>query len=331
MNNKGTLVLTRSDVAQLLNLTTCIRAVEDAFRWHEEGAALHPGVLSTHAPDGAFHVKAAGAQSNRPYYAAKINANYPQNTIKFGLPTIQGIILLCDAENGYPLAVMDSIEITIMRTGAATAVAAKYLASPESTTALIWGCGNQGRIQLKSIAKVVPLKRVFAYDADSNVLQKFVADLSQELHMEVIPTSDPLSDARLCQVCITCTPSRSPLIGPENVSQGAFIAGVGADNPQKHELAPELFSHSKIVVDLLEQCLVLGDLHHAVEKGIVQADEVHAELGEIVCGKKKGRESNEEIILFDSTGTALQDVAAAMIVYEKAIETQKGQWIDFQK
>jgi alanine dehydrogenase len=331
MKDKGTLVLTRSDVAQLLDLTTCIRAVEDAFRSQEGGTVLHPGVLSTHAPDGAFHVKAAGAQSNRLYYAAKINANYPQNQNRFGLPTIQGIILLCDGQNGYPLALMDSIEITIIRTGAATAVAAKYLASPESTTALIWGCGNQGRIQLKSVANVVSLKRVFAYDADPNVLQKFVSDLSEELQIEVIPTLDPLSDARLSQICITCTPSRSPLIGPENISEGTFIAGVGADNPQKQELAPELFSRSKIVVDLLEQCLVMGDLHHAVEKGIIQADKVHAELGEIVSGKKKGRESNKEIIIFDSTGTALQDVAAATIVYEKAVEKQSGKWIDFQK
>ena len=331
MNSEGTKVLTRSDVAELLDLETCISAVEDAFRLHEQGSVLHPGVLSTHAPNGAFHVKAAGMQSNSLYYAAKINANYPQNTNRFGLPTIQGIILLCDAQNGYPLAVMDSIEITILRTGAATAVAAKYLAAPDSSTALIWGCGNQGRIQLKSIAKVISLNRVFAYDADANALKTFVADLSEELQVEVIPTLDPLSAARLSQICVTCTPSRTPLIGVENLSEGAFIAGVGADNPQKQELAPELFSHSKIVVDLLEQCLVLGDLHHAVEKGIVQREDVYAELGEIVCGKKKGRESDEEIIIFDSTGTALQDVAAATIVYEKAVQKQKGKWINFQK
>ncbi|MCI0601784.1 ornithine cyclodeaminase family protein [bacterium] len=331
MKNKGSLILTRSEVADLLDLESCIQAVEDAFRWHEEGAALHPGVLSTHASDGAFHVKAAGVQSSRLYYAAKINANFPQNTKKFGLPSIQGIILLCDGQNGYPLAVIDSIEITILRTGAATAVAAKYLAAPEAETALIWGCGNQGRIQLKSIAKIVSLKRVFAYDADSKVLNKFVADLSQELNIEVIPTSDPLSAARFSQICVTCTPSRTPLIGPENISEGAFIAGVGADNPQKHELAPELLTRGKIVVDLLDQCLVMGDLHHAVERGIVRADQVHAELGEIVCGKKKGRESKQEIIIFDSTGTALQDVAVATIVYEKALKRQSGRWIDFQK
>src|SRR5215475_2832509 len=151
MKPKGTLLLGRRDVAALLGLDECIAAVEQAFKTHAEGRALPPGVLGIHARDGGFHIKAAGLELARPYFAAKVNGNFFQNKQRFGLPNIQGVIVLCDAENGYPLAVMDSIEITINRTGAATGVAAKYLARAEASNVAVCGCGNQGRISLRSI------------------------------------------------------------------------------------------------------------------------------------------------------------------------------------
>ena len=129
MNGSATLLLTRSDVVKLLDYDTCINAVEKAFKSHAAGHTLPSGILGTHAPDGGFHVKTAGLLSEKLFYAAKINANFPQNANRFGLPLIQGVILLADAQNGYPLAIMDSIEITIQRTGAATAVAAISRAS----------------------------------------------------------------------------------------------------------------------------------------------------------------------------------------------------------
>src|SRR5215213_8553343 len=152
---KGTLLLKRAEVAELLDLDECIEAVERAFRLQAEGKAPPPGTLGLHARDGGFHIKAGLLELDRPYFAAKTNANFPQNVKRFSLPLIQGIIVLCDGENGYPLALMDSIEITIQRTGAATAVAAKYLARPDSKVATIAGCGNQGRISLQSLAEVL--------------------------------------------------------------------------------------------------------------------------------------------------------------------------------
>ncbi|HKP35692.1 MAG TPA: hypothetical protein VJT71_02450 [Pyrinomonadaceae bacterium] len=145
MNTNGTLLLTRRDVAALFGIQDCITAVEKVFRLHGEGKTQPPGILGVHAANGGFHIKAGLLELNRPYFAAKLNANFPQNAKQFGLPLIQGVIALCDAESGYPLALMDSIEITILRTGAATAVAAKYLARPDSKSILICGCGNQGR------------------------------------------------------------------------------------------------------------------------------------------------------------------------------------------
>jgi alanine dehydrogenase len=325
MNTEGTLILKRSEVASLLNLRECIEAVEEAFRLNEEGQSLPPGVLETLTPDGGFHIKAAGLKlANKTYYAAKVNGNFPQNMNWWGLPTIQGIIALYDGEKGHPLALMDSIEITSLRTGAATAVAAKYLARPDSKVATICGCGVQGRIQLKSLVKVLGFEKAYAYDQDEALSVRFVNELSEELHIEIIPVKDLSSATRESDVCITCTPSRKPILMRGDVRPGAFVAAVGADNPLKQELDPELMVENKVVVDILEQCATIGDLHHAIEGEVMKKSDIYAELGEIVTGKKPGRTSNEEIIIFDSTGTALQDVAAASIVYEKALEAGIG-------
>src|SRR5215212_1571794 len=160
MKPDGTLLLKRSEIASLLGIEECIAAVEQAFKLYAEGRTAPPGMLGIHARDGGFHIKAGLLELGRSYFAAKVNANFPQNTKRFGLPLIQGIIALCDAENGYPLALMDSMEITIIRTGAATAVAAKYLARSDSKVATIAGCGNQGRISLQALSRVLPIEKV---------------------------------------------------------------------------------------------------------------------------------------------------------------------------
>jgi alanine dehydrogenase len=318
MKAPGTLLLKRADVASLLGLDECIGAVEQAFKLYAEGQTLPPGVLGVHARDGGFHIKAAGLKLARTYFAAKVNGNFFRNAERYGMPNIQGIIMLCDGANGYPLALMDSIEITILRTGAATAVAAKYLARDDAKVAIICGCGNQGRIQLKALTKAVALERVYAFDLDHAQAERFAGALSDELGIEVQAVRDLARAARQSDVCVTCTPSRQFFLNREDVSPGTFIAAVGADDERKQELDPRLFAGNKIVVDVLEQCAAIGDLHHALDQGLITRADVHAELGEVVAGKKTGRTSRDEIIIFDSTGTALQDVAAAALVYEKA-------------
>lgn len=329
MNMDGTLILKRSEVALLLNLGDCIGAVEEAFRLNEEGRSLTPGMLETLTEDGGFHIKAAGLKlAGRTYYAAKVNANFPQNKGRWGLPTIQGVIALYDGESGYPLALLDSIEITTLRTGAATAVAARYLARPGSRVAAICGCGVQGRVQLKSLAQVLQLDRVYAYDQDEALSGRFAGEMSEALGMEVISVTDLPGAVGGSDVCVTCTPSRCPFMMREHVRAGTFVAAVGADNPLKQELDPLLMASSKVVVDVLEQCAAMGDLHHAIGAGAMSESDVYAELGEIVAAKLPGRTSDEETIIFDSTGTALQDVAAARVVYEKALVAGIGIRLD---
>ena len=323
-------LLTSREVRSLLTMDECIAAVENAFRLYGEGNAVPPGVLSMHVPHGGFHIKAGLLDLGRPYFAAKVNGNFPENNTRFGLPTIQGVIVLCDAEKGCPLAVMDSRDITSLRTGAATAVAAKHLAPRDSRTVTICGCGTQGWVQIKALSRVFRLKSVFAYDTNSERALQFSREVQEDLGIPVHPIADLPTAVRQSEICVTCTPARRAYLGAGDVSSGTFIAAVGADNPEKQELHPALLAKSKIVADILEQCAVMGDLHHALKAGVVTKADVHAELGEVVAGKKAGRESDEEIIVFDSTGTALQDVATAARLYEKAQERGSGMRLSFK-
>ncbi|HKQ76280.1 MAG TPA: ornithine cyclodeaminase family protein [Blastocatellia bacterium] len=320
MKPPETLLLKRGDVTALLGLDECITAVEQAFKLYAEGQTLPSGVLGVHAQDGGFHIKAAGLKLARTYFATKVNGNFFWNTERYGMPNIQGIIMLCDGDNGYPLSLMDSIGITILRTGAATAVAAKYLARDDARVATICGCGNQGRIQLKALMKVRALELVYAFDLDHARAERFACELSDELSIEAQPVCELTPAARKSDICVTCTPSKQFFLKRDDVAPGTFIAAVGADDERKQELDPRLFAGHKIVVDILEQCATIGDLHHALDQGLFTREDVHAELGEVVAGIKPGRASRDEIIIFDSTGTALQDAAAAALVYEKAKE-----------
>lgn len=176
----GTLLLSRHDVERLLTPDECIATVEDAFRQHALGKAPPPGILGLHAQDGSFHIKAALLTLDQPYFAAKTNANFPHNGARYGLPTIQGVVVLCEAVSGLPLAVMDSMAITALRTAAAMAVAAKYLARQKCDTALICGCGGQAPAQLRALLRVRTPARIYAYDQDAEKAKAFAAALGGE-------------------------------------------------------------------------------------------------------------------------------------------------------
>jgi alanine dehydrogenase len=319
-----TLVLTRRDVAALLDLKACIAAVELAFRLYGEGRTRAPAVLGIPVDGGGFHIKTGLLELERPYFTAKINGNFPANPARHGLPTIQGVIVLADARRGTPLALIDSMELTTLRTGAATAVATKYLAQADARTATIVGCGVQGRTQLRALAAVRHLERAYAVDLDTKAAERFSSEMAAELGLSVRPTPDLRGATLESDLVVTCTPSRTPVLGPGDVRPGAFIAAVGADNPEKQEIAPALLAASVLVVDVLEQAATIGDLHHAISAGVLTRSAVDAELGEVVAGRKRGRRSAEDTVVFDSTGMALQDVAAAALVYEGAVRARRG-------
>jgi len=319
-----TLILSRRDVVDLLTLDDCIDAVERAFRLHADGRTLGPAVLSVPAENGGFHIKAAGLRGERGYFAAKTNANFPDNPRRFGLPTIQGTLVLADADNGAPLAVMDSASITTLRTGAATAVAARYLARRDARTVTVVGCGVQGEIQLAAIAAVLPLERAWMVDADHGRAEQAASRSATRLGLRVEAAKDLRAALRESDVCVTCTPARRAFVAAADVAPGTFIAAVGADSQGKQELEPALVAAATLVVDVLAQCAEIGELQHALAAGLMTRAQVHAELADVVTGRRPGRTRRDEITIFDSSGTALQDVAAAVAVYEKARAAGRG-------
>lgn len=318
------LVLSRTDVLELLSLRDCIAAVERAFRLHAEGRTLGPGVLSVPATDGGFHIKAAGLVGERSYFAAKTNANFPANPQRFGLPTIQGMVVLADASNGEPLAVIESGSVTALRTAGATGVAAKFLARGDSRVATIVGCGVQGEMQLAAIAAVLPLQRAHVLDVDPTRAEGLATRACASLGFEVRAATDLRKALSESDVCVTCTPARRAFLMAADVMPGTFIAAVGADAHGKQELEPALLLKGTVVVDVLAQCVEIGEMQHVLPTGLMARESVHAELGDVVAGRRRGRTRPEEIAIFDSSGTALQDVAAAIAVYEKARTTGRG-------
>lgn len=329
MSEDRTLLLGRGEIARLLSLPDCISAVEEVFRAYGEGKVPPAGVLGIKSEAGGLHIKAGYLPGSRNYIVAKLNTNFAGNRKHGSLPTIQGLILLCDGDNGRPLAVLDSIEITIRRTAAASAVAAKYLARPDSSVATICGCGAQGRAQLRALRTVLPLAKIFAFDMNAAAAQTLADDMAEELSLETEAVSDPGRAIKQSDVCVTCTTATTFFVRQEDVSPGTFIAAVGADDVHKQEIDPALMAASKVVADHLEQCCTIGDTHHAIAAGLMRPSDVYAELAEVVAGKKPGRTNAGETFIFDSTGVAIEDAVAAVAVYEKARETGAGSRFEF--
>ncbi len=318
----ATAFLSGADVERLLPPEACIAAVEDAFRQLAIGGVPAPGILGLHAGQGSFHVKAGMLTTDRPYFAAKVNANFPANPDR-GLPTIQGVVYLCDAANGTPLAIMDSGSITALRTAAASAVAAKHLAAKACDTALICGCGAQALAQVRALLEVRQPKRWLAYDQDCAKAATFAATASAGLGIAMTPTTDLPQAVGECRIVITCTTAQRFVIAFDMVQPGTFIAAVGADSENKQEIDPRLMAGAKVVTDLTAQAAAIGDLHHAIVAGLMVKEDVYAELSELVAGRKPGRTRDEEIFVFDSTGTGLQDVAAAIAAYRSHVHANR--------
>ncbi|HET9577266.1 MAG TPA: ornithine cyclodeaminase family protein [Usitatibacter sp.] len=306
----------RELLARIMGLDDYLHAVEAAFRAHANCRTAQPMPLHIELDGGGFHAKGAYVGLRHDYVAVKVNSNFPGNPAR-GLPTIQGAVLLYDASDGRLLAILDSMEITSKRTAAASALAARHLARPEASTIAICGCGEQGRAQLAAIARVRPLEHAHAWDADPARAREFAAQMSRALGMEVFDVADLHEATASCDIIVTATTARTPFLARECVRPGTFIAAIGADNPHKSELHPELFAGTKVVVDSLEQAAAMGDLHHALANPCEGAGSlVHAELAEIVANRKPGRTNDDEITIFDSTGLAIQDVASAALAYE---------------
>lgn len=321
------ILLSRRDIAALLKPVDWLAAAEIAFRAAAEGAGQVPAPMTLAGRGGAFHAKGATLEHDgQVFVALKLNGNFPANPERLGLPTIQGAILLCDGETGSLLAIMDSAEVTLRRTAAASALAARQLARPESATLFLCGCGAQGAAHLEALKGVLPLRQVYAFDRLPERARSFARQASTA-GLPVAAVTD-FDSARRSDVIITCTTATLAFLDCGSVAPGTFIAAVGADSPAKSEITPALMAAALVVVDRLDQCEKMGDLHHAVTAGAMTRSDVHGELGDLVVGRKPGRTAPEQITLFDSTGMGLQDAAAAAFLFGRTGRTAATRTIE---
>lgn len=317
------LLLARSDIRALMTVGDWLEAVEGGFRALHDGQAEAPPPLSLETASGGFHAKAASlALGERRYVALKLNGNFPGNPDRTGLPTVQGAILLHDGSNGSLLAIIDSIEVTLRRTAAATALAARHLARPESRTLTVCGCGAQAGPQLEALRGVLPVAVGWCWDSDPDRAQAFASAAGLEVAGRLVQAT------LQSDVIVTCTSATAPFLTAAMVRPGTFIAAVGADNPHKSEIADELMASALVVVDSLDQCAAMGDLRHAVAAGRMTPADIHAELGQLVAGARPGRTDGSQVTLFDSTGVAVQDVASAALIYQRAVASGAGRPVD---
>ena len=307
----STLILSRQEVATLLNMPEVIRTVEQVFRDYAAGRAQMPAKVYLQVPKGDFRAMPAAVPNA---VGVKWVNVHPDNCSR-GLPTVLGIIICSDPDTAYPLAIMDATEITAYRTAATSANAAKYLARPDSQTLGLIGAGRQAELHLQSHALLFDLKRVRVFDKRSETAESF----QEKFPGYPIEVTSAEQAAQSDIVC-TLTPSREPVLRAEWIRPGTHINAVGADAPGKQELDPAILQSACVVVDDLTQAYHAGEINVPLKQGLFKKEQVRAILGEIITGAKIGRQDESETTVFDSTGLAIEDVATAWLIYQRARE-----------
>jgi len=258
--------------------------------------------------------------------ACKVVTVYKNNPTKHNLPTTIGKVLLQDPKTGDVVCIMDGGYLTAVRTGAASGVATKYLArDAKGQLAGIFGAGVQARTQLWAVAVARELSKACIYDLSKEAVDEFASEMSNKLDLEIVKSDSPESVLEQADIICTATSSSTPLFDGEKVRAGTHINAIGSHTPNARELDTAIVKRSKFVADTVEACLnEAGDIIIPIQEGALDESHIHAELGEIIIGKKPSRESDEEITLFKSNGLAIQDVATAKLVYDRAVQQGIG-------
>lgn len=321
-----TLFLSRKDVESVLRIEDAIEAVEIAFRAHGLGTVTLPlrTVIRVEKSQGSVNFMPAyiGAMNA---LGVKVVSVYPNNPSKHNLPTILGVVLLTDAETGDTLAIMDGAYLTALRTGAASGVATKYLARKDAKKLGIIGTGVQGRTQLLAITKVRKIEKVNAFDIDRDRCEQFCKQLSKELGIQVIPVDSAEKAVRGSDIVATASTSKTPVLLGDWLEEGIHVNAIGSHTPDARELDTTAMMRARIIVDSREAALKeAGDLIIPISQGLITADHICAELGEVITGKKSCRENDNTITIFKSQGLAIQDISTASKVYEVAVKKGIG-------
>ena len=323
-------LLNEATIREVVQPTDAIAAVRDAFVRLAQGRVTMPAPSEMDLADahGDMHVKGAYLHE-APYFSYKAASGFYDNP-RLGLPTNAGLVLVFDARTGFPVALLlDNGYLTDLRTGAAGAVAADLLAPPVVGKVAVLGAGVQARRQIELLTAVRAPELVEVWARRPEQADEYAAAMTEQLDVDVSVASDRRSAVEGATIVITTTPSREPLVEAEWLSDGQHVTAVGTDLPDKQEIAADVFARvDKIVVDDRGQALRSGDTHRAVAAGVIDADAIYAEIGEIAAGRVPGRESDDELTLADLTGLGAQDAAMANLVTERALAAGLGTTID---
>jgi len=315
------LVVPEENLQQLLDPLEVVEAVEMAFR--EKGL----GRVQMPPKTYLFFAKYNGDLRVMPAYlelrdvaGVKLVNVHPDNPERFGIPTVNAVIVLFDPRNGLPFALLGGTWITAMRTGAAGAVAAKYLARRDAQVLALIGAGVQARTQLACMVLVRRITEVRVWSRRAATRRRFIEEMAKAYPDIKFVDCETVEEALFgADIITTTTPSTRPLVRSEWVDRGVHINAIGADAPGKQELDPMILKRAdKLVVDDFEQASHSGEINVPLNRGLLSPRDIYGELGEIVAGRKPGREHPNELTIFDSTGLAIQDVATACIAYRKA-------------
>ncbi|MXV62654.1 ornithine cyclodeaminase family protein [Natronorubrum sp. JWXQ-INN-674] len=319
----NTILLNSDDVDEHARLADVIDAVEQAFGAFERGDTQMPAKSYIDLPqyNGDFRSMPAYLETDDWDAAGLKWVNvHPDNPTDHDLPTVLGTMIYSDPETAVPLAIMDGTMLTMKRTGAAAAVATDHLAVEDASSLGIVGAGVQSYTQLEAISEVRDITEVVVSDPDTERVERFVEAFDDRFDIR----SGSISEAGHCDILSTVTPVEDPIVGPDDVGEHTHINAMGADAEGKHELADDLLRAARIVIDDHEQCTHSGEINVPYHEGVLTDDDIYGEIGEIVVGAKDGRTAETGVTVFDSTGLAIQDVAAAHVVYENAREGDDG-------
>ncbi len=324
MNDKGeVLVLTKEEIESVITIEDAIAAVEEGFKAYNSGKTVMPFPVALQIPDhkGDIHIK-PGYIKGYDTYCVKIASGFYEKPV----PSIHGMLLLFDSRTGEPLCFeVDRGYITDLRTAAAGAVAARALAKKKVKRVAVIGTGTQARFQIQALAKVRDFEELRVWGRDPRKVEKYVQDMGKLIKARIVPAGNPKEAVAGAEIVVTTTMSTTPVLKGKWIGKGTHITAMGSDSPEKQELGTDLLlAADKVVCDSIKQCSMLGEVHHAIEDGTMKESDVHAELGEILLGKKPGRESDDEITVCDLTGLAVQDVVTAQIVYDRAVKKGMG-------
>ena len=319
------LLLTRNDVVRVLNMPDCMEVIEKAFVELSSGTASMPLRINITPLDGlALYMPAYLEEMGA--LVCKVVTSYRNNPMKYNVPTILGKVLLQNPETGDVICIMEGEYFTAIRTGAASGVATKYLARKDKRQKVgIFGAGVQARTQLWAMAVARDLAMAYVYDIVDEAVMKFIEEMSTKLDLEIVRADSP--DHVLGEVDIICTATSSPtpIFDGYKIREGTHINSVGSHFPNVRELDTTTIKRSKLIADSYEACLnEAGDIMIPIQEGAINKSHLHAEIGEIITGKKPGRTDDKEITLFKSNGLAIQDAATAKLVYEKAVQAGIG-------